>query len=696
MFKSKISFVPQLTQSDCGVSCLAMILSYYGCHTDTNHIKSRYPSPNVNGWSLLDIKRAAGKFGLESTGMRVINPNYFSKLKKPVILFWNFSHFVVLESVQGENYTIIDPKYGRILLNKNEFLSKFSGYVMEFGKKEDFVKVRKSFKKEWQYLKKFYLEKKWIYKILLFSILSQVMVFSTPIMIQEMINRYTEQSEISITLSITLCFLLIFYFIFNYINGIVKANYQERVDYKSTDYFVNHLFSLHYLNFQKRSAGDLTVRTFGNQNVRNLILNHFVTLIVSTIMIIGSFAYMFYINWQISTSFLILCILLFLTNFIFVKKLNYLSFMENYYLAEQRGKLNESLNEYYFIKANNIVTSFTKNWLEEYTNYLDKVKKRMKLQFLADTLQNFIRYVALFGFLIAGFLFFLKSDQQIGTIVMFVGMSSLIFGPVTQISTSILTISSTRPMLLRILDILGESVEEDTTKYSTGESTIRGEISFNDISFYFNQEERMINNLNLSLRQGENIAIIGKTGSGKTTLLNLLLRIYDSYDGSIKIDNKDIKSFSLGELREQIGLITQDSVLFNGTLKENLDMFGCHVNEHDLKDALEKSQLKEDLKSWPRKVHVPIVEGGKNFSGGQRQRLSMIRIFLKRYPILLLDEPTNHLDERTSMLLMNEIIQLPSTKIFITHNDKILERMDKVYEMKDGKLILVRGGTKSA
>lgn len=669
-----------------------MILNYLGCHVDGNDIKKKHYTPSSSGWSFLDLKRASAAFGVSSEGARVVNPDYFQSVKEPIIVYWNFSHFVIFERVYEDKYTIMDPRFGRLVLSKQEFMSKFSGYVMYFNKNENFQAVKRSMNKEWSYLKEHFFDKKLLVQLLVFSLLSQFMLFTTPVMMQVMINNYTASGSVTPIITGFFLFVMCMYFFFYYINGNVKAKYQKQVDFKSTDYFVNKLFSMKYMSFQQRSTGDLTVRTFSNQAIRDLLLNNMVPTVVSILMMVGSFGYMFYIDPIIASVLISFCILLFVTNIFFMKKLNFLALMENYYLAEQRGKLNESLAEFHFIKANNIVGSFLNQWMRDYMKYLETVQDRMKLQSIIEALQNSLRNISLFAFLIIGFLFFLSDRQSIGNVVLFVSMSSLIFGPTIQISNSLLSITRSKPLLTRILDIVDGEMEDSN---EGKEVVLKGNIEFENVSYQYRPNESVLQSVNIKIEAGENIAIVGKTGSGKTTILNLLLRIYDDYKGSIKLDSKELNQLQRESLRDQIGLITQDSVLFNGTLKENLDMFGAPVSEDILTAAVNKAQLQDDLKSWTRKVHVPIVEGGKNYSGGQKQRLAMIRVFLKNYPVLLLDEPTNHLDTDTASKLLDEIFKIKSTKIFITHDQKILSKMDKVYEIHEGILHQRKGVEKN-
>lgn len=229
---------------------------------------------------------------------------------------------------------------------------------------------------------------------------------------------------------------------------------------------------------------------------------------------------------------------------------------------------------------------------------------------------------------------------------------------------------------------MDEDLEKDGS--DTKVNILRGSIQFNNISFSFD-DKKIIENLSLNIKNNESIAIVGESGSGKSTLANLLLKMHTPDKGNIFIDDRDIKYWNSEELRKKIGLMTQDGVLFRGNLSENLSYFDINYDPSKIQDSIDKLNLSNYIQ-FQSINDIFISEGGTNLSGGQRQRLAMLRLFMKEYPILILDEPTNHLDRETANTVIENIFAIPSTKIIITHDENILERVDRVYELTDKKL----------
>jgi subfamily B ATP-binding cassette protein MsbA len=218
---------------------------------------------------------------------------------------------------------------------------------------------------------------------------------------------------------------------------------------------------------------------------------------------------------------------------------------------------------------------------------------------------------------------------------------------------------------------------------------LQGYIDFEHVSFCYNSEQPILNDISLHVRAGETIALVGPTGSGKTTLVNLIPRFYDVSKGAVKVDGIDVRKLKQKSLREQISFVLQDTVLFSGTIWDNIAYGRPEASSRDIVKAAEAANATEFIDKLPQKYDTVVGERGLTLSGGQRQRIAIARAIVRKSPILILDEPSSGLDASSEQLVFEALDRLMEgkTSIVIAHRLSTIRRANCIYVLKDGRIV---------
>jgi ATP-binding cassette subfamily B protein len=285
---------------------------------------------------------------------------------------------------------------------------------------------------------------------------------------------------------------------------------------------------------------------------------------------------------------------------------------------------------------------------------------------------------------------------DIGTVILFITLIGKFFQPMKELSKLANVATAASAGAERIQDILDQAPEVVETKaVYNGPQTLRGEIKFENVCFGYTPEKHVLNGINLHIPAGRKVALVGLSGGGKTTLVKLIPRFYEANWGVIRIDGRDNREYPLSLLRQNVGMVLQESVLFEGTILENLKIGRPNATIEEVINATKQAHIHDTIMSWSEGYGTHVLNQGKNFSGGQRQRLAIARALLSDAHILVLDEPTAALDVEAEMEVMTALERLVvgRTVLMISHRLNALGKVDEIIVLKDG-LIVEQGSFK--
>ncbi len=527
--------------------------------------------------------------------------------------------------------------------------------------------------------------------VVIMVILSTVATILGPALISIAIDKFIAFGQIQ-NLKKLLLLLGIIYLLaalFNYLSGYIMVLISEAVLFNLRKDLFNHLERLSLSFFDKNKRGDLMSRFTNDISVINDTLNGAVIqMINSVLIIIGVTIIMFVLNPVLALT-TILTIPLFIFFVLGISKKT-----KKYYKRRQNslGKLNAYAEER--ISGIKVVKSFGKEKetvlsFKEYNHNFkkDSIKASlysglvMPINIATTNLGNVV-------IIMVGAIMVVKGKATIGNILAFLTYSRMFRRPISQLATIYSSIQASIAGAERIFDIIDQEIEVKNVKQPLSLETIKGEVEFQKVNFGYDKE-LVLKDIDLKVKPGQNIALVGPTGAGKTTIINLLSRFYDLNSGVILIDGKDISKVNKADLRKKIGIVLQDTYLFKGTVFDNIKYSKEDATLEEVIEVCKKAQAHSFIRRLPDGYYSLVEEEGVNFSQGQRQLISIARALLANHEILILDEATSNVDTRTEMAIQLGMKKLMKgkTSFVIAHRLSTIQKADKILVIDKGKII---------
>ncbi len=357
---------------------------------------------------------------------------------------------------------------------------------------------------------------------------------------------------------------------------------------------------------------------------------------------------------------------------------------------------NELLNETLSVSGQQLVKLFTKEEAE-YARYSSinenlttvKIKEATVGRWFRMIAQTFVEAGPMFIYLVGGFMLLVNNHQglTVGDITVLVALMSRMYRPLMQLMDIHIEFIRSLALFTRIFDYLDMPVDIENKPDATLPTTLTGDLSFNAVTFHYNEQSPILKGINFQVNEGETLAIVGPSGAGKSTIFNLIPRLYDVTGGEIKMGGHDIRDLDLHFLRQNIGMVTQETYLFNASIRDNLLYAKSDATEEELIQACKEANIHTFISNLPDGYDTEVGNRGIKLSGGEKQRLSIARVFLKDPKILILDEATSSLDSLSEGLIQEALSSLlkNKTSLVIAHRLSTIMSADKILVLEDGK-----------
>lgn len=478
--------------------------------------------------------------------------------------------------------------------------------------------------------------------------------------------------------------------LFSYIQGFIVTGVSQKVSYKLRKEISEKINKLPLKYFDSVSHGDVLSRVTNDVDTVSQTLNQSMSqIITSAITLIGVLIMMISISWQMTIAAVLILPLSMVLIMGVIKK------SQKYFKAQQKslGKVNGHIEEIY--GGHNIMKAF--NGEEEAVEKFRDINEELynsawKSQFLSGMMMPIMNFIGNLGYVavsILGGWFAVRKVIEVGDILSFIQYVRSFNQPIRQVAQISNILQSTAAAAERVFEFLEEDEEVEETENPVKLENIKGRVTFENVRFGYNEDKIIIKNFSADIKPGQKVAIVGPTGAGKTTIVKLLMRFYDINEGKILVDGHDIKEFTREDLRDNFGMVLQDTWLFSGSIMDNIRYGRLDAADEEVIKAAKAAHADRFIHTLPDGYNMIINEEANNISQGQKQLLTIARAILADPRILILDEATSSVDTRTEILIQKAMENLMKgrTSFIIAHRLSTIRDADLILVMKDGDII---------
>ncbi len=687
--------VKQHDITDCGAACLATISKQYGFKTSITKIRD-IAGTDRQGTNAYGVIKAAESFGFTAKGVKGNQEAFFSEFPLPciahIVVEGTLLHYVVIHKITKKQVIVADPGKGIVKFVPEEFFKIWTGVLILMVPNVTFNKgneIRGLFSRFFDLLMP---QKKLLVNIfftsLIYTILGIVGSFYFKFLLDDILQYNLEKTLHVISIGIILLYL------FQTLLGAFRSHMvlylSQKIDIPLILGYYQHVLGLPMNFFGTRKVGEIVSRFMDASKVRDAISGATLTIMIDTLMAVVGAAILYMQNSTLFVIAVIIAVIYGIIVFAFnkpIKEVNQEQMEQN---SQLTSYLVESLNGIETVKTFNAEPEAALKTETRFVKLLRSIFRGGIINNIRTTITGFTALAGGVVILWVGAWNVIKGNMTVGQLLAFNALLGYFLDPIK----NLINLQPTMQTAIVASDRLGEIFDLELEKGQNEDNKIKptdikGDIAFKNVDFRYGTRSLVLNNISLTIKQGEKIAFVGESGSGKTTLVKLLMNLYSWEKGEITIKDYNVKDINLESLREKIAYISQDIFMFSGKIRENLTLGDKNINMEEIIEACKMAQAHDFINKFPLRYETYLEENGANLSGGQKQRLAIARAILKQPDIFIMDEATSNLDLIAEKAIEKTIETVCSgvTTIIIAHRLSTIKRCDRIYVMEDGKII---------
>lgn len=694
----KRTFVPQIDARDCGVAALASIAKFYGSDFSLAHLRE-LAKTNKEGTTALGIVKAADEMGFETRPVQADKTLFdMSDVPYPFIVHVNkegkLQHYYVVYQTK-KDYLIIgdpDPSVKITKMSKERFFSEWTGVAIFLAPKPSYQPHKDKKNGLLSFLPLIFKQKSLIAYIVLSSLLVTIINIGGSYYLQGILDEYIP-NQMKSTLGIISIGLIITYILqqaMSFSRDYLLTVLSQRLSIDVILAYIRHIFELPMSFFATRRTGEIISRFTDANSIIDALASTILSLLldVSILILVGSVLLAqnpnLFLLSLISVPIYMFIIFSFMKPF---EKMNHDVMQSNSMVS---SAIIEDINGIETIKSLTSEENRYQNIDSEFVDYLEKSFKLTKYSILQTNLKQGTKLVLNILILWFGAQLVMSSKISIGQLITFNTLLSYFTTPMENIINLQTKLQSAKVANNRLNEVYLVESEFQVQESSVHSHFLMGDIEFDDLSYKYGFGRDTLTDINLTIKQGDKVSLVGVSGSGKTTLAKMIVNFFEPYKGRISINHQDIKNIDKKILRRHINYLPQQAYIFNGSILENLTLGGNNmISQEDILKACELAEIRQDIERMPMGYQTQLSDGA-GLSGGQKQRIALARALLTKAPVLILDEATSGLDVLTEKKVIDNLMSLTDkTILFVAHRLSIAERTNRVIVLDQGKIIEV-------
>ena len=687
----KVPFIMQMEALECGAASLCMILAYHKKWIPLEQVRADC-GVSRDGCNARNMYRAAVSYGLKPIAYRM-EPVELRDINLPANIHWNFNHFVVLNGFKKNCAVINDPGRGTTEVSLEEFDKAFTGIVMTFETTPDFVpegKPRSVLNFALARLKGTITAFVFVFLMGVFGSLIDILnpIFSR-IFMDDILGGGARSWLVPFIIAMSIAMLV------RAIMAVVNAIYQLRMEGRfaitANAEFMWHVLRLPMDFFSQRYAGDILMRQGSNEGIATMLISQLSPILMNFGLMIFYFLMLLQYNpiltaIGIASAFLNMI----LSQYMAKKSVTFAR------LSQSSGGNLSSLTMSSIDMIETIKASGAEGGVfERYAGYLTKQHNAdmasQKFTMFFGLIPSIIGQILNLAVMMFGVMFIMDGYMTIGMLIAFQGFLGSFLAPVSQLSGVMQSFTAMRTSMERIEDVMNYKTEPEFSGDGDAKSSagkLSGALIIDNITFGYNKlSPALITGFSLDLQPGKSVAIVGASGSGKSTLAKLITGLYEPWQGKITFDGKTRTEIDEYSFRSSVSMVDQEITLFEDTIAENIRMWDPSIEDFAVILAARDADIHETIISRPGGFNHKVLENGKNFSGGQRQRLEIARVLAQEPTLAVLDEATSALDAKTEETVMNNIRKIGCSCVIIAHRLSTVRDCDEIIVLEKGEVV---------
>ncbi len=674
---------------ECGAASLSMVLAYYKVFVPLEELRVKC-GVSKNGSKASNIVKAARTYNMEAKGFRC-ELESLEDMEMPLIIFWEFNHFVVLEGFKNGKAYINDPAMGKRIIGMNELDGAFTGVVLSFKPGEGFKPVGSKNNTIESLSKRLENSK----AILLFLILIGIALIVPGLLVPMFSRIFIDDILVGNNfhwiygLMIGMAGTAVFRAGLVWFQKEYLIRFRTKLSLVFSSDFLMHILDLPMEFFAQRNSGEIANRVKLNSTMADVLTGKVAETVLDLLLIAFYFMFMLFYD-KVLTIFALIGALL---NLVFMYYIMGKRRMQSQRLAKYKSKVIEksisSIQIIETIKSTGSESDFFKIWSGSHAKLLNEEQKMGTSSLLLDLVPTLISGLITVSVLILGGIRIIDGFMTLGILVAFQNLIVSFMTPVNKLVGIGALMEELRTDLSYLDDVYNYGKKE-TVKRKDSDAEVKklkGQIELNNVVFgYSRLESPLLDNISLKIKPGSRVALVGSTGSGKSTILNLIAGIYEPWEGQIYFDGIDKNSMAEEKVKNSLSVVSQKIKLFSGNIKENISLWDETIEDVDIINAAKDALIHDVITTRENGYEHQVKTDGGNFSGGEKQRIEIARALAVNPNILLLDEATSALDSFTEEKIDLNIRKRGCTTVIVAHRLSTVKDCDEIIVLDKGKI----------